>query len=97
VRPVFFRPAARRDIEEIYAWYEQQRLGLGDKFLADALAASDHIGRFPEAQAIVHANLRRVMLKRFPYLFYYRILPGEIQVLACIHGSRHPDRWRRRV
>jgi toxin ParE1/3/4 len=97
VTPVLFRSAARRDIEEVHAWYEQQRQGLGEEFLADARAASDHVGRFPEAQAIVHANVRRVMLKRFPYLLYYRILPGEIQVLACIHGHRHPDLWRRRV
>lgn len=95
--PVLFRPAARRDIEDIYAWYEQQREGLGEEFLADASAASDYIGRFPEAYAIVHANIRRVMLKRFPYLLYYRILPEEVQVLACVHGRRHPDRWRRRI
>jgi plasmid stabilization system protein ParE len=28
------RPAAAGDIEEAYRWYEQQRAGLGEEFLA---------------------------------------------------------------
>jgi len=31
---VVLRPAAAADVEAAYRWYEQQRAGLGDEFLA---------------------------------------------------------------
>jgi hypothetical protein len=32
--PVVFRPEARDEVDEAYAWYERQRPGLGEEFLA---------------------------------------------------------------
>lgn len=32
-----FRPAAAGDVERAYAWYEQQREGLGEEFLAEVI------------------------------------------------------------
>ena len=32
--PIVIRPAAAADIEEAFFWYERQRPGLGDEFLA---------------------------------------------------------------
>lgn len=32
--PILLRPAAAADIEEAFLWYERQRAGLGNEFLA---------------------------------------------------------------
>jgi plasmid stabilization system protein ParE len=50
----------------------------------------------PEAYAVIHRNTRRVLLPRFPYGLYYRVLEQNIVVVACIHGKRHPRTWRSR-
>jgi len=35
-------------------------------------------------------------MRRFPFGIYYRIEQSHIVVLAVLHGSRHPRRWRER-
>jgi len=42
VKRVVVRPAAASDIEDAYRWYESQRAGLGDEFLA-ALEAERYL------------------------------------------------------
>lgn len=39
MKRVIFRPAAAADVEAAYRWYEGQRRGLGDDFLAAAREA----------------------------------------------------------
>lgn len=34
MKPPIFRPAAAADVEDAYQWYEDQRAGLGEEFLA---------------------------------------------------------------
>jgi plasmid stabilization system protein ParE len=33
----------------------------------------------------------------FPYIVYYRILTGRIEVIAVLHGSRDPQTWKDRI
>jgi plasmid stabilization system protein ParE len=37
-----------------------------------------------------------VNLRRFPYSLFYRIIDDQVIVVACMHGRRHPRRWRSR-
>jgi plasmid stabilization system protein ParE len=90
------RPLAAEDIERAAHWYEGQAQGLGEEFLdvlgrrlADIVAAPE---RFPR----VSARLRRAMLNRFPYAVFFTVTDDTIQVVACMHGRRHPARWLRR-
>ena len=41
--------------------------------------------------------MRRVKLRRFPYLIYYRLSSDLIEVIAVFHGSRDPKLWQERV
>jgi len=96
VKPAFFTPAAEADVGEAFEWYEAQHPGLGPAFrraLGIAVAAAENQ---PEAHPVIHRNTRRVLLRKFPYALYYRILEENIAVVACIHGKRHPRIWRAR-
>jgi toxin ParE1/3/4 len=42
-------------------------------------------------------DLRRYVLRRFPYVLVYLVEPGEIVVLAVAHTHRRPGYWRRRL
>lgn len=93
---VIFRREAEAELAEAIDWYEARRGGLGGQFLLAVDAAVARIARDPEAYPIVHRDVRRVLLRRFPYALYYVVTPDRVTVLACFHGRRDPRRWQRR-
>src|SRR5260221_10277949 len=60
-------PETEHDMAEAYAWYERQRLGLGEEFMGCVDAALQAILRTPEAGLVVHEHYRRKLVRRFPY------------------------------
>ena len=46
---------------------------------------------------MVHRDIRRVLIRRFPFGIYYRTGEEAIVVIAIMHGSRHPKRWQKRT
>ena len=96
MRPPVFRAAAAADVEEAYRWYEAQRAGLGDAFVASIQAALDSILAHPEGARILHRDARRLLLTRFPYGLHYRLVEGQVVVVACFHARRNPRVWRTR-
>jgi plasmid stabilization system protein ParE len=94
---VRLRPEAEQDLSESARWYEDQRPGLGQEFLDEALATFAAIAEKPLASAAVHGSLRRDLLHRFPFgVFYFADGDGAV-VIGVLHGSRHPRRWKSRL
>ena len=91
------RPAAAADIDEAFLWYEGQRSGLGDEFLAAASTVVDAISEHPLRYPVIRRNTRRALLRRFPYAVYFRVYDDVIVVVACMHGRRNPRRWQVRT
>ena len=96
MKPPVFRAAAAADVEEAYRWYEAQRAGLGDEFLASVQTALDLILDHPEGAPVLHRDTRRLLLRRFPYGIHYRLVEGQVVVVACFHAKRKPGMWRTR-
>lgn len=96
MRPLSIRPEAEEEAREAARWYEGEAPGLGAAFLEVLQqildAAVDNPYRFP----VVHRDVRRALLKRFPYGVFFRIRPKTIKVLGIVHLARDPDRWRKR-
>ena len=90
------RPLAAEDVESAARWYEEQATGLGAEFLDALNRRLEDIEEAPERFPRVSPRLRRAMLERFPYSIFFTISRGAIQVVACMHGRRHPARWLRR-
>ena len=97
MNPVIIRPAAAAEIDEAYLWYETQRTGLGEEFLAAVNRELERIGEMPELYAVLRRDTRRAMLTRFPYSLLYRLVGDEVIVVACFHGKRDPRRWHERT
>jgi plasmid stabilization system protein ParE len=94
---VLVRTAAAADIEEAYLWYQRQRAGLGEEFLAAVDAILRDIATHPKAHPVIHRETRRALLRRFPYAIFYRLYGETIIVIACMHGRRDPIRWKSRT
>ena len=91
--PTAYRRKVGRDLASAYAWYEEQRAGLGEEFLAAVDASFEAIETFPEMFARVHGEIRRAVVSRFPYAVFYRIEPKRLVVLAVLHVARNPKLW----
>jgi len=91
--PAAYRRKVGRDLASAYGWYEEQRAGLGEEFLAAVDASFEAIEEFPEMFARVHGEIRRAVVSRFPYAVFYRIEPKRLVVLAVLHMARDPKLW----
>lgn len=88
-----FRPEARLDILEAQAWYEDRARGLGEEFTRSIDAAASGMLRFPHAFPQVHGEVRKAVLRRFPYSLLFLIDGEDIVVLGCFHQRRSPRTW----
>ncbi|MGB9428935.1 MAG: type II toxin-antitoxin system RelE/ParE family toxin [Gammaproteobacteria bacterium] len=93
---VSFRAAARAELVEAAAWYEAQRPGLGAEFITEIERCTAQASEAPEFYPVVYKNLRRAVVRRFPYSIYFRAESARIVVLAVFHGSRDPMIWPQR-
>lgn len=95
--PVRLRSEAEQDIEEAAHWYEQQREDLGQEFIDEVLRTLRSVAEQPSLYPSIHRNTRRALMHRFPFGIYYRVEKALIVVVAVMHGSRSPRRWKRRT
>jgi plasmid stabilization system protein ParE len=91
------RPEAEHDLKDAAHWYERQREGLGHRFLDEALDAFGRIAEQPKLFPVVHRSVRRALIRKFPFAIFYRVETDAIVVLAILHGSRDPVRWKERT
>jgi toxin ParE1/3/4 len=94
---ILVRPDAEADIKNAHLWYEKQSKGLGADFLLCLEEGFARIQRNPEMYPMVHKNVRRLLIRRFPYGIFYIVDPGLIIVLAVFHGHRDPKGWSARI
>lgn len=95
--PLIVRPEAETDLAEGRDWYEGRQAGLGAEFLAAVDVVFDHIREFPKLYAAGYKDVRRVRMKRFPYVVYFRTTSRSVEIVAVLHGSRGPLHWQSRV
>jgi toxin ParE1/3/4 len=94
VTPWTIHVRARGEVREAVEYYDAQRDGLGDEFLAEFEAAVESIRRMPEAYPPVgQRGMRKHHLKRFPYTIYYAPSPDGVWIAAVAHQKRRPGYW----
>lgn len=85
------------DLAEAADWYDDERPGLGSRFLEAVEATLTRIEEQPRSFPLVYRDLRRALLPRpFPYQIYFRLDDELVEIFAVFHSARHPDEWQRR-
>ena len=95
--PVVFRPQAEAEFEEAQGWYEERTRGLGQEFVTCVQASIEIIRRNPSQFQRVDGEVRRALVRRFPYAILYLADPESVAIIAVFHISRDPAEWRTRV
>lgn len=92
-----YRSEAVEDVAGARDWYEEQRSGLGDDFVSALERSLSLVARMPDSFPVVHRDVRRVLLGRFPYALYYRRMDEDsVEIIACLHTRRSPHILRSR-
>jgi plasmid stabilization system protein ParE len=94
---VQFHPLVRAEIQEAHDWYERQHKGLGNDFLNHLEQALQSIAGNPAAFGVAWRQVRAGLVKRFPYVIYFRLLPNQIRIIAVVHAARDPSVWKQRL
>ncbi|MDO9009537.1 MAG: type II toxin-antitoxin system RelE/ParE family toxin [Thiobacillus sp.] len=95
-RSLVFRRQARQEFDAAGDWYERERPGLGQAFLAEVEQVLQSVVSSPDTFPEVLVGIRKAVIKRFPYCLYFRIRGEAIVVLAVFHSARNPAVWRTR-
>lgn len=71
-------------------WYERHG-GLGERFESAFWSSVEQLEKTGEIHRIVYAGFRRILLRPFPYVLYYRFHGPVLVVALVIHGARDPE------
>jgi toxin ParE1/3/4 len=93
--PVVVRRRALRELQQAHDWYEAQREGLGEDFLRACDRTMFDLAEQPLRFPVLHADVRRALLVRFPYAVLFRTRANQVVVLSVLHQARDPRRWPR--
>lgn len=90
---------ANDDILAAVRWLDSQRPNLGSRFLAEIDRAFRWIGRYPHVPAVVRVapEVRKFLLRRFPWHAWYYIDRDTVRVFAVLHAGRNPGEWKHRL
>ena len=93
---VVFHAEAEGEIMEAALFYNERVARLGVDFLDEIDQGIGAILDQPTLLRAVDEDIRRYLIKRFPYAIMYRIELNNIRILAVAHHSRSPGYWKHR-
>lgn len=97
MKSVIFLLEAEQEMIEAAIYYESKSSGLGVDYLEEVERAVKAISDSPNTWPVIAGELRRRLVRRFPFGILYRIDPEEIVVIAVAHLRRKPGYWKERI
>jgi plasmid stabilization system protein ParE len=88
--PVRYKPAAAAEVEYAIRGYGQAEITQETAFLQELERTEAHLASHPELYQRVEGEIRRAVLRRFPYSLFYVIEIDLVLVLACMHHHQKP-------
>lgn len=85
--------AARQELDDAVAWYDEQAPGLGREFLDEIDRAVRRASAFPMSCPEIEPDMRRCLLARFPYGLIFGVDGQTLVVVAVAHLHRAPRYW----
>lgn len=94
---VEYHPAVELELREIQLYYDERLPGLGARFIDEFERQVLLLATTPERWMAVTGDIRRCLMRRFPYIIYFRcVSPDRLRITVVKHQRRHPDYGRTR-
>lgn len=90
-------PEAAEEYIEACRYYTKIERKLGAAFVRNVEDTIEKILLHPTAWRVVEGDMRRHLLKRFPYAIYYTIEGDSVLIVSVAHMKRRPGYWRGRL
>ena len=78
-------------------YYEERTARLGADFTVEVEDAIQSILKAPDRWRCIEEDVRRYLVRRFPYGILYTMEQDDVLILALMHLSREPGYWRHRA
>jgi plasmid stabilization system protein ParE len=93
-RGLVLRRVAGREYDDAVARYEGEREGLGREFRTTIEKYFQRIADYPEMFPEVRGEVRRAVVRRFPFVIHFLTEKKRIVILSVFHTSRDPKQIR---
>lgn len=80
------------DMQKAYDYYEECKIGLGERFLNTLEEYLERVQENPQHYQIKRKAYREAFIKDFPYLIIYEIEADKIIVYAVFNTWRNPKK-----
>lgn len=90
---VRFTELAKLEFDEAHSWYRAIRPELGRAFSQEVRTATQRITHMPLMYPLEMGDIRRCVLKQFPYTLRYAVRGDLALIVAVSHQHRAPDYW----
>lgn len=90
-------PFAEEDLDAIHEWYQQCDENVFKRFDKAISEKLTSILSNPHQNPIIHRDIRRAVMKKFPYSIFYQIIEDRIIILSVLHHKRNPRVWKKRT
>ena len=87
-----FLDSAEEEMTEAARMYEDQAVGLGERFLDEVEGCVDLLRDRPYIGRRV-GQFRSFPLRKFPFALIYALEDGDLVVVAVSHHRRRPGYW----
>jgi|SRR5215471_11330326 len=88
--PIVFRRIAGAEMDESIAWYDNQKERLGLELVLEIDRTLARISQNPEQFPLIRGDIRRALLRRFPYGIHFIVETDRVVILAVFHVKRNP-------
>ncbi len=92
-----FHPEAAAEFEQSVEFYKGRGRGLGKRFSSEVRVAIRKVVATPERWRVLEGDVRRCLVRVFPYTVIYTIEQDFILIIAVAHAKREPGYWRQRM
>ena len=88
---VEYHPAVGVEVDNARKYYNKKLPGLGEEFVEEFERQIHRVASSPKQWSVIQQGIRRALLRRFPYVIYYKyVAPDRILITVVKHQRRHP-------
>lgn len=92
-----FHPDAEEEFNKAIEYYEEIEAGLGYDFAVEVYSTIQRSVAYPKAWSILEGEIRRSLVRRFPYGVLYSEGQEGLFIVAVMNLHRDPDYWKKRM
>ena len=92
-----FHPEALEEYHQAARWYSERESELGQQFIGSVEDAIKRVVDAPSRWRVIDEDVRRCLIRVFPYAVLYTIEADFLLIVAVMHCSREPNYWKLRV